>query len=294
MQLISVLLRLLKHPLGSRNKWRTFVRFVKWQVLTRINPRPIVYRFTEKSVLVIERGMTGATGNYYCGLQEFDDMAFLLHVLREQDLVGDIGANIGSYTVLSSAHCGARTIFFEPVPISYKRLIRNVEANKIQDKVQGHNAAVGSKPGTLRFTQTSDMMNHVALEGETNTIDVPVVTLDGVLAGGECPFLLKIDVEGFETEVINGATTTLARPELKAIIMEIKGTGARYGYDEQQLHNRLVSFGFAPYRYDGFTRSLIELDTYKGDHNTIYIREPEMIRARISSAPYISIHGVSI
>jgi len=137
-------------------------------------------------------------------------------------------------------------------------------------------------------------MNHVALEGEKNTIEVPVVTLDKVLGEGECPFLLKIDVEGFETEVINGAMATLARPELKAIIMEIKGTGARYGYDEQQLHDRLVSFGFSPYRYDGFVRQLTPLDNYKGDHNTIYLREPETIRARIAAAPYVNIHGVNI
>jgi len=142
MLLFRVLLRLLNHPIGKRNKWKTFTRFVKWQINSRINPYPIVYPFTDKSVLVIERGMTGATGNFYCGLQEFDDMAFLIHVLKENDLVGDIGANIGSYTVLSSAHCGARTIFFEPVPISYKRLMRNVQANAIQDKVTGYNAAV--------------------------------------------------------------------------------------------------------------------------------------------------------
>ena len=46
--------------------------------------------------------MTGATGNIYCGLYEFLDMAFLLHFLRNGDLFGDIGSNIGSYTVLAT------------------------------------------------------------------------------------------------------------------------------------------------------------------------------------------------
>ena len=45
-------------------------------------------------------GMTGATGNVYCGLHEFEDMALVLHALRPRDLFVDVGANVGSYTVL--------------------------------------------------------------------------------------------------------------------------------------------------------------------------------------------------
>jgi hypothetical protein len=43
--------------------------------------------------------MTGATGNVYYGLHEFQDMAFVTHYLREGYLFADIGANIGSYSV---------------------------------------------------------------------------------------------------------------------------------------------------------------------------------------------------
>ena len=54
--------------------------------------------------------MTGATQNIYCGLQEFEEMAFLLHFLRKDDLPLDIGANIGSYTILAASSVGARTM----------------------------------------------------------------------------------------------------------------------------------------------------------------------------------------
>ena len=60
--------------------------------------------------------MTGATGNIYTGLHEFEDMMFLLHLLRPGDIFVDAGANIGSYTVLASAVVGAKSISFEPVP----------------------------------------------------------------------------------------------------------------------------------------------------------------------------------
>ncbi len=59
--------------------------------------------------------MTGATGNIYAGLHEFDDMAFFLHLLRPEDMFADVGSNIGSYTILASGVVGAKSVAFEPV-----------------------------------------------------------------------------------------------------------------------------------------------------------------------------------
>jgi thymidylate synthase len=63
--------------------------------------------------------MTGATGNIYAGLHEFEDMAFLLHLLRSEDMFADVGSNIGSYTILASGVVGAKSVAFEPVPSTY-------------------------------------------------------------------------------------------------------------------------------------------------------------------------------
>lgn len=292
--LFSVLKIITSHPLAKHDKWKAVMRFVKWQVGSRLNPYPIIYPFTKQSKLVIQRGMTGATGNLYCGLHEFNDMAFVLHLLRKQDRFADVGANIGSYTVLASAHCEAITDCFEPVPATFMHLKRNIAINQMGDRVTAHNIAVGSAKGAVDFTSTSDTTNHVAQKGDTNTIRVPVETLDSMLQHQPAPLLLKIDVEGFETEVINGAAATLLRPELKAIIMEIKGSGARYGYDEQQLNDKLVAAGFKPYQYDGMQRRLLLLDTYHGAHNTIYLRDVNFIEDRIATAPFTRILSFNI
>lgn len=87
------------HPLNSKNKFSAILRFIKWQIRLRTATDPLVYSFTERSKLIVARGMTGATGNLYCGLHEYNDMFFLLHFLREGDLFVDIRTNIGSYTV---------------------------------------------------------------------------------------------------------------------------------------------------------------------------------------------------
>jgi FkbM family methyltransferase len=218
------------------------LRFLKWQINTRLNPFPVIYPFTERSKLIIAKGMTGATGNLYCGLHEYTDMFFLLHFLRKDDLFVDIGANVGSYTVLASAHVGARSITFEPVPVTYSVILQNIYINKINELVKPLNIALGSKKDKLLFTSSYDTVNHVVAKSENaeNAIEVMVDKLDNVLQG-EMPALIKIDVEGFETEVINGAHEVLKNEKLKAIIIELNGSGGRYGYNEDDIKSTLKS-----------------------------------------------------
>jgi hypothetical protein len=59
--------------------------------------------------LAIRHGMTGATQNIYVGLHEFADTMLPLHFLREGDLFLGIGANVGTYTVIASGVCRAKT-----------------------------------------------------------------------------------------------------------------------------------------------------------------------------------------
>ena len=75
-------------------------------------------------MLIANAGMAGATGNIYVGLREFEDMAFLLHLLRPDDLFVDVGANIGSFTVLASGAVGARSLAIEPIERTFNILIK--------------------------------------------------------------------------------------------------------------------------------------------------------------------------
>jgi FkbM family methyltransferase len=288
MQIFNVLKYIYNHPFNAENKMGGILKFFKWQINCLLNPYPILYTYTENARFIIKKGLAGATGNLYCGLMEYEDMAFLLHFLRSNDLFIDIGANVGAYTILASSEINAKTIAIEPVPSTYKNLMDNILINNIQEKVNALNIGLGSKNGKLKFTKSFDSVNHVATENETDTIEVDIDTLDTILLKEQCPILLKIDVEGFETEVIKGADTTLLNKSLKAIIIELNGSGQRYGYDERQIHNKLLEHGFKPYNYNPKTRQLIELETF-GTHNTIYLRDKEYVEERIKSARKIKI-----
>ena len=114
---------LLNHPLSSRNKIKAAFRFISWQLRSRLIGKPVVYDFVNQSQLLVYPGMTGATGNIYAGLHEFYDMGFVLHALQDEDVFVDIGANIGSYTVLAGSVVGANCISIEPVPHTFSYLL---------------------------------------------------------------------------------------------------------------------------------------------------------------------------
>jgi FkbM family methyltransferase len=234
--------------------------------------------------------MAGATGNLYCGLHEYQEMFLLLHLLRPSDLFVDIGANIGSYSILSAAHIGCATISIEPVPATFKNLLDNIRINDVKEKVEALNIALGSQEGTIAFTTNFDTMNHVATSNDRDTITVKIRTLDDIL-GKRIPILLKIDVEGFESEVLNGASHTLADKNLKAIIIELNGSGTRYNYNESAIQKKLYDLGFNPYTYDPVKRELLKQNTSNNSDNFLYLRDIGFITERIQKADKISILG---
>ncbi len=280
-----------QHPLLRDRPWVGFGRFLWWQGISRLRPGRHRYDWIGGSKLWLQRGWGGLTGNYYAGLHEFEDMAFLLHLLRPDDRFVDVGANMGSYTVLARSVCQACTVSYEPVPVTFRRLQDNLQLNNaLDERSRLVNAAVGSAPGTLRMSEGQDAMNHVARPDEAAALEVPVVTLDEDLFA--TPLLMKVDVEGFETEVFRGARRHLANPALRAIIVELNGLGQRYGYDELALHAELLAAGFRPFAYDPFVRQLRPLAA-PGSHNTLYCRDLPFVEARLASAPPVTVIGMT-
>lgn len=263
------------------------LRYVRWQIESRLR-REIEFQWIEGARLLARNGMTGATGNIYCGLHEFTDMAFLLHFLKSDDLFVDVGANIGSYTILASAVCGAETIAIEPDPNTMHFLKRNVEANKVLRRVQLVEAALGSRSGLAQLTVGQDSTNRVIDKADgTETQEVKLRPLDDILEGLH-PVFIKIDVEGYEPEVIAGSSHSLGDPSLLAMLIETVDDAVRA---------KLEAVGFQQASYDPFTRSLSPFTRKPlsfGPQNSLFVRDIDLCRDRVTKAPYRSILGQSL
>jgi len=270
------------HPLSSKSRLGAFWRYGRWQIESRLR-HEIEFQWIGNSRLIVRNGMTGATGNIYCGLHEFPDMAFVLHLLHADDLFVDVGANIGSYTVLASAVCCARTMAIEPDADTMQFLLRNVTANGLVDKVRLVEAAVGAKAGRLPFLKGQDTTNRVARPTEINTRDVEVRTLDEILECEE-PVLVKIDVEGFESEAIVGARKILRNLSLRAILIETV---------DDTVRDELDSAGFEEAIYDPFERVLSPISYPESQplHNSLFVRDVRACQQRLQAAPIRDVFG---
>lgn len=135
----------------------------------------------------------------------------------------DVGANEGHFAVMARRlFPGAKLVCFEPLPDCFEKLLGRFADDRA---FIGHQVALGSESREVdmhrsAFSASSSLLPMGALHREvfphsasTSVVKVPVKTLDEVLVGVElpAPVLLKLDVQGFETEVIAGAQTTLAR-----------------------------------------------------------------------------------
>lgn len=268
------------HPLTADNPAAAWWRFACWQFRSRLQLETIV-PWVSGTKLAVRRGMTGATGNIYCGLHEFVDMAFALHLLRPDDLFLDIGANVGSYSVLASGVCGARSIAFEPDPHAADALERNITINGLCDLVTIHRKAVGID-GDVRFTIGLDTVNHVVGTDKTDTRVVPSVSLDSL----DCrPTLIKLDVEGGEDDVVRNGRETLGKTH--AIIIETVS---------DETHAALIEAGFKRAFYSPFQRLLSTASPAPSvpTNNSLYVKNFDFVTKRIESAPAVTVFGRSI
>ncbi|MER8680408.1 FkbM family methyltransferase [Mesorhizobium sp. M1405] len=288
------------HPLARRNRIAAWSRYLRWQIGARVLGQPVIMPFANGARFIAEPGAVGLTGNIYCGLHEFQDMAFLLHFLRPEDIFYDVGANVGSYTLLASAAAGAKTICFEPIPSTFAKLTANVRINNVEALVNAQNIGVGNRDETKYFTSNLDTVNRVALDTDSSQagrLEVKVRPLDAFSATTP-PTLIKIDVEGFETEVLYGARQTLSHPALKGLIVELGEGGKRFGHDKTEIETFIRERGFAPYSYDPLTRKLTSSSDRgamrAGGDNKLFLRELGFVQERVLSAPEISVVGYRI
>jgi FkbM family methyltransferase len=279
-KLLTVFRFIATHPFSKHHRLIGWSRFVYWQVWCLFSNKPLRFRFTQHSKLTLAKGLKGASGNYYCGLHEFEEMSFIIHCLRPGDEFVDIGANIGSYTVLAAAEAGAKTIAAEPVPSTFLWLQKNITLNNIEGLVTAKQTAISNKTGEVFFTKSYDAENHMLFSYEEGCITVPVTTIDELVKNSS-PTIIKIDVEGYEAFALAGAANTLAKKTLKAVIIEM--TDSKMPGKSITSHEYLLGLGYQPYKYLPYQHRM-EIETTRG-HNTIYVSDIAWINERIQTSP---------
>ena len=137
------------------------------------------------------------------------------------------------------------------------------------------------------FRHGADAHGRVLNTGEDRPgIGVPLVTLDAVVSGGVSA--LKIDVEGFEMEVLAGAERILADPQLMIVVIEINDSGHLYGHTDREVRTALLDAGFVEAAYDPRERDLRAGMPAERAENSIFVRDVGHVAALVAAAPVLT------
>ncbi len=162
---------------------------------------------------------------------------------RPRGIVVDIGANIGAFSVYSGG-TSDRVFAFEPEPSNYRQLLKNVQLNKLSDKITVRNVAVGSEDKSVciyegRFNKGASTIVH-PFAGVGKPVEMR--SLAGLMddLGIHKIDLLKIDIEGSEYDVVYGLPKVRFK-EIDNIILEYHYVA---GESPSHLASYLTSLGY--------------------------------------------------
>lgn len=148
----------------------------------------------------------------------------LSNLIREGDHLWDVGANVGYYTEIFAKRVGdsGHISAFEPSTINFEKLTQTTHG---RSNVTRYNVGLGLQNGTVAFKQGVDDIgatSRVVLQSE-GTIQVTIRSAADLIACGEVkqPNVIKIDVEGFELEVLQGLGTKIEEKSLRVLGIEV-------------------------------------------------------------------------
>ncbi len=207
-----------------------------------------------------------------------EDEDFVWAVLRAGDRYVDAGANVGQLALAASLRIepGGQGIAIEAHPEIFRYLQGNLTLNAVSN-VRAIQRALGADSGTIAMTtRRSDDQNYVEMDGKTR---VPMSPLDDLV--DEAPVrLLKIDVEGYELPVLQGAARTLKQTDV--VYCELSASNcARFGYKPSAVEELLLGAGFVFVRWVArkpeisevpYFASLAEADIPATGYNVVAVR----------------------
>ena len=212
--------------------------------------------------------------------QEPETLEWISGFSPDQILV-DIGANVGMYTIWAAITAGVRVYSFEPESQNYAILTENIRLNNLQDSVTAFCTAISDR------TELGELfLGHIDAGGSGHTYGQstghmlqPIIspfrqgcisfTLDELVANGSipCPDNIKIDVDGIEHKVTQGLMKTLENDTVKSVLIELN----THLEEHRSLIGELTDLGFE-LREEVLETSLPKEGVWEGIGNHIFYR----------------------
>ncbi len=219
---------------------------------------------------------------YYFGVSEPELFAFYESFLKPSMIVVDAGANIGLHTLFFAKRVGpeGRVYAFEPGQSAFDRLQSHVKRNQLTN-VRCFHCALGADEGTVAIAENpQDNSRNFVVEsspGKIGTKNVALRSLNQVLAEESVVRVdfLKLDVEGFESEVLKGARSYLEKHRIRVLQLELDDLGlGRSGSNSTDICDTLFGYGY--HRAEWSQKHDRFVSASKNSFNTFFVPESEL------------------
>ncbi|GBC84988.1 hypothetical protein HRbin11_01428 [bacterium HR11] len=257
------------------NTMDAVARLLRWAGLRQVTRwgREMVRRVLGDSLRIDWEGLTltgaiehrGYLRSLREGRREPGTVALVRRLVPEGVTVVDVGAYIGVYALLAAKIVGSegKVYAFEPDPRNFAVLRRNVMLNHLQDIVVCFEAAASDRNGLAKFfinEGDASASSLVRPYPHAREVQVPCVRLDEALADIGAVHLMKVDVEGAEIKVLQGAEGLIRRSPDLWLICEVNPSAlAAGGTSPAELLGLLSEFGFTARVIDENTMQLYQI-----------------------------------
>jgi len=219
---------------------------------------------------------------YHLGQESYRrEETFFRRYLQHGDTVIDAGANVGVFTLMFSVLVGpkGRVYAVEPHPRICRYLRGNLALNRTGN-VSVFNVALGEANGEARLSDNSKSDDVNTVIADTRGIQVPMRRLDDLGIADKSISLLKIDVEGYEKYVIEGARGILEN--VRCIYFEaIESNCAKFGYGLGELIGKLEELGYCVFELCGDDVREVKPGEVTADYgDLVAVREPANFLSR--------------
>jgi FkbM family methyltransferase len=224
---------LFSHKVCRKHPLRTCYRLVRWELL-RLRNSQLKYRYDDEFDIKLLPNEGASRLTYYFGVSEPDLFGVYDAFLKPGMVVFDVGANIGLHALYFCKrvkHEG-KVFAFEPTKKTFQRLIMHMEDNNVVN-VEALNCALGATIGRVEVVENPEdtsraFVRHIGMD-RTVACDIKLLTLDAFAEARNIHRIdfLKIDTEGFEGEILAGATHLLAQNKIRIMQIELDEDSAR-------------------------------------------------------------------
>ena len=271
MKLLNIISRdlstIFSHPYNKKNKFFAYLRYISYLALRFFKINKIPIRTWRDRRIIWYKDSIQSNWFLFNYIIDWEEFCLIKHRLKKDSIFLDVGANIGYYSIWASKFITSGRIFsFEPNCKAFNRLVENIKINKSIHNITPINQAVSQKNGDIFMTNNLDTLNHILSTEDkidfNSSVKVKSTTLDSFVVEYHIDFIdyLKIDVEGFELDVLLGAEKLFKEKKIGIVQLEINNALDHSSYTVFSITDFFDKNDYYLCQFEVDTGKLIKID----------------------------------